>query len=171
MRGDLVFETLAEFNVYSNVGTTEDLESAWGFYLYSATLYDHEHVLSEKPEGVDPYTCQYYCTVEGCDYTETQEHIWDGDWAYLDASGHAKTCTACGYSEEKDYVPTIDHDIYTVVTDPTCEEEGYTFCKISDIYEDESMMALGQFEYKAVALHPSDKGMRAIAERIVDVVE
>ena len=52
-----------------------------------------------------------------------------------------------------------------------CEEEGYTFCKISDIYEDESMMALGQFEYKAVALHPSDKGMRAIAERIVDVVE
>ena len=52
-----------------------------------------------------------------------------------------------------------------------CEEKGYTFCRISDLYEDKSTMALGQFEHEGVALHPSDYGMEMIAKRIVSCVE
>lgn len=45
-------------------------------------------------------------------------------------------------------------------------ENGYTYCKISDLYEDKKTMALGQFEHEGVCMHPSDYGMRMIAERI-----
>lgn len=52
-----------------------------------------------------------------------------------------------------------------------CKEKGYTFCMISDLYENKSTMALGQFEHEGVALHPSDYGMEMIAKRIVSCVE
>lgn len=47
-----------------------------------------------------------------------------------------------------------------------CREQGYVFCKISDIYEDPKTMALQEYENESVAMHPSDYGMRRIAERI-----
>lgn len=47
-----------------------------------------------------------------------------------------------------------------------CCEQGYEFCKISHIYEDPKTMALQEYENKSVAMHPSDYGMRKIAERI-----
>lgn len=52
-----------------------------------------------------------------------------------------------------------------------CEENSYIFCRISDLYEDKSTMAIGLFEHEGVALHPSDYGMKMIAERIVSCVE
>ena len=51
-----------------------------------------------------------------------------------------------------------------------CREKGYTFCKISDIYEEPKSMALNEYENESVALHPSDYGMRKIAERIAQSV-
>lgn len=51
-----------------------------------------------------------------------------------------------------------------------CNEKGYTFCQLSDLYEDKRTMALGMFEHEGVALHPSDYGMKKIAERIVEKV-
>lgn len=51
-----------------------------------------------------------------------------------------------------------------------CAEKGYSFCKISDLSKDESNMAIGQFEHKGVSVHPSDKGMRLIAERILALI-
>lgn len=51
-----------------------------------------------------------------------------------------------------------------------CKRKGYTFCRISDLYEDKATMALGQYEHEGVALHPSDYGMKLIAERIVEKV-
>ena len=51
-----------------------------------------------------------------------------------------------------------------------CREKGYTFCKISDIYEEPKSMALNEYENESVALHPFDYGMRKIAERIAQSV-
>ena len=51
-----------------------------------------------------------------------------------------------------------------------CEENGYTFCQLHDLEEDEANMAIGLFEHKGVARHPSDLGMENIAERIVECV-
>lgn len=51
-----------------------------------------------------------------------------------------------------------------------CEEKGYTFCQLSDLYENREAMALEQFEHQGVALHPSDYGMELIAKRIVELI-
>lgn len=48
---------------------------------------------------------------------------------------------------------------------------GYTFCRLNDLAEDKATMALGEFEHEGVSLHPSDYGMKKIAERIVEKVE
>lgn len=45
-------------------------------------------------------------------------------------------------------------------------ELGLTFIK-ADLADDESMMALGKFEHPGVQKHPGDKGMEAIARRIL----
>ena len=51
------------------------------------------------------------------------------------------------------------------------EENGYTFCHICDLEEDEANMAIGLFEHRGVARHPGDLGMERIAERIVACIE
>ena len=50
------------------------------------------------------------------------------------------------------------------------EENGYVFCHLCDLELDESNMAIGLFEHKGVAKHPSDKGMEMIATRIFDCI-
>lgn len=52
-----------------------------------------------------------------------------------------------------------------------CLKNQYTFCQLSDLYENNKTMALGQFEHEGVALHPSDYGMQLIAERIVNLIK
>lgn len=52
-----------------------------------------------------------------------------------------------------------------------CLKKHYTFCQLSDLYENSKTMALGQFEHEGVALHPSDYGMKLIAERIVELIK
>lgn len=56
------------------------------------------------------------------------------------------------------------------ILEEICDEKGYTFCQISDLYEDKRTMALGEFEHQGVALHPSDHGMQKIAGRIVEKI-
>ena len=50
------------------------------------------------------------------------------------------------------------------------EENGYVFCHLCDLELDESNMAIGLFEHKGVAKHPSDKGMEMIAKRIFESI-
>lgn len=50
------------------------------------------------------------------------------------------------------------------------EENGYVFCHLCDLELDESNMAIGLFEHRGVAKHPSDKGMEMIAKRIFDCI-
>ena len=46
------------------------------------------------------------------------------------------------------------------------EEKKYTFVDISDLWEDKSNAAFGQFDNIFVQRHPSNKGMDEIAKRI-----
>ena len=47
-------------------------------------------------------------------------------------------------------------------------ENGYIYCHIGDLEDNEENMAIGLFEHKGVSLHPGDYGMKRIAERILE---
>ena len=47
----------------------------------------------------------------------------------------------------------------------------YPYVALEDLSNDSTNMALGKFEHKGVAAHPSDKGMRMIGQRIWEVIE
>lgn len=51
-----------------------------------------------------------------------------------------------------------------------CERNYYDFVSIASLYSDSTNMAYGLFENAGVARHPSDKGMRLIAERIIAAI-
>ena len=51
------------------------------------------------------------------------------------------------------------------------EENGYAFCKISDLEGDPETMAIGRYEHRGVSVHPSDFGMEMIAQRIFEKLE
>lgn len=46
---------------------------------------------------------------------------------------------------------------------------GYAFAEIHDLGNDDEMKAIGKFSHNGVAVHPGDKGMAEIAERIFRV--
>lgn len=47
------------------------------------------------------------------------------------------------------------------------EENGYEFCQLHDLQDDERTMAIGEFEHRGVSIHPGDYGMECIANRIL----
>ena len=51
-----------------------------------------------------------------------------------------------------------------LVVEPVCATT------ISDLEKDEKTMALGCYEHKGICVHPSDFGMKCIADRIVDCI-
>ena len=52
-----------------------------------------------------------------------------------------------------------------------CAVMGVESVKIGDLGDDDSMKAIGLFAHGGVAMHPGDKGMKAIADRIVAKIE
>lgn len=50
------------------------------------------------------------------------------------------------------------------------EEGKFDFVQLSDLSKDKTNMAFGKFENQGVAMHPSDQGMRLIANRIWAVI-
>lgn len=52
----------------------------------------------------------------------------------------------------------------------SAEKSGVYFVSLEDIQGDE-YKAIGEYEHEGVAAHPSDKGMRAIAEKIFEAIE
>ena len=61
--------------------------------------------------------------------------------------------------------PAKDHEIAHAASD-----FSFPFVSISDLGADPSMKALGLFPHEGVANHPGDKGMRTIADRILEVL-
>ena len=47
---------------------------------------------------------------------------------------------------------------------------GYAFAEIHDLGNDDEMKAIGKFSHNGVAVHPGDKGMAEMAERIFRVL-
>ena len=50
------------------------------------------------------------------------------------------------------------------------KSKGYTLVSIGDLGDDSKNKAIGEYWHEGVALHPNDRGMRLIAERIVDKI-
>lgn len=50
------------------------------------------------------------------------------------------------------------------------QDNGYVFCSLSGLENDLRNMALDEYEHRGVAGHPSDLGMKAIAERIAKCI-
>lgn len=46
------------------------------------------------------------------------------------------------------------------------ESKGYAFAQLHDLGASDKMKAIGKFKHQGVAVHPGDKGMKAIAKRI-----
>jgi lysophospholipase L1-like esterase len=59
----------------------------------------------------------------------------------------------------------------TAIHRKIAEENGYYFVAISDLFSDIDNLAYGTFDNTAVAMHPGDKGMKAIAERLYKCVK
>lgn len=59
----------------------------------------------------------------------------------------------------------INQTVYRVA-----RKNGYTIVKIGDIGAKDENKALGQFEHAGVSIHPNDRGMRKIAERIAETI-
>lgn len=51
------------------------------------------------------------------------------------------------------------------------KEFGAKCVELNDLGYDDTNKALGVFEHYGVSLHPNDKGMKAIADRILEVIE
>ena len=79
---------------------------------------------------------------------------------YLNVTGKAKLIITTGFWRHPG-----DSDIRTYAN-----EKGITFVELGDLGENEQMKAVGLFEHKGVANHPGDKGMMAIASRIMEAI-
>lgn len=90
--------------------------------------------------------------------------------------------TLDGYGEAVEKLITTFHGKKVVVTgtfwtnqtmdsiyQKVCAAHGYRFVKLSDLVADETNMAMKTFQ-GGVGAHPSDKGMRQIAERIYEEI-
>ncbi len=77
---------------------------------------------------------------------------------YLNKSGKAKIVMSTSFWG----------NVFDSTMEQYAKEHNYPFVVISDLGKDKSMMALGLFEHEGVAHHPGDKGMQAIADRILN---
>ena len=79
---------------------------------------------------------------------------------YLNLTKKAKVIVTTGFWKHPGDSDIIDF----------CKENGYPCVELGDLGQDDRMKAIGLFEHTGVANHPGDEGMKAIAERILNVL-
>ena len=79
---------------------------------------------------------------------------------YLNGTGTAKLIITTGFWKHPG-----DNDIRIYA-----KEKGISCIELGDLGEQDQMKAIGLFEHNGVANHPGDKGMTAIASRIMEAV-
>lgn len=89
-------------------------------------------------------------------------HYYKNLLLYLDSEGDAAKVIVDGFW----YKPQVNEIVKQVATDGK-----YDFVSINELSKDVTNTAKGKFTNSGVAAHPSDKGMRLIAERIWFSVE
>jgi len=95
------------------------------------------------------------CKKDGFDGAAFRREL-DSLLSFLDRSGNARVVLTTGFWRHPG-----NEDILLYA-----RERGLPCLELSDLGEMDEMKALGQFEHRGVANHPSDLGMQTIAERI-----
>ena len=103
--------------------------------------------------------------VENCPRDNYNSDLFQEEYgklvSYLNGTGNAQIIITTGFWKH--------------IADSTIREyalkNGYSMVELNDLGEDDSMKAIGQFEHGGVANHPGDKGMKAIAEKILNAVK
>ena len=98
--------------------------------------------------------------IENCRGSEYEPEIFFEQYGefinYLNKTGKAKVILTTGFWKHPG-----DKEIMAVG-----EKYGYPTIYLGDLGEDDAMMAKDLYEHKGVGMHPGDKGMENIAERI-----
>lgn len=81
--------------------------------------------------------------------------------SYLNSTGNAQMIITTGFWK---------HIADSAIREYT-QKNKYPLVELNDLGEDDSMKAIGLFEHSGVAAHPGDKGMKAIAERILNALK
>ncbi len=92
-----------------------------------------------EEQGYTTYTCEHCEHSYQDDFVDALDHDY-GDWEYVGENQHARVC-----ANDEDHVETKACEYVSVVTAPTCEEQGYTtytckYCEHS--YKDNYVNAL-----------------------------
>lgn len=170
--------------------------SEWGMAA-SEKEKDYVHLLEADIKKIDPEAAFCICQVAGweCDYKNGREkfslynearnfcadviilrfidNVKKSDYdseiflreldmlvKHLDGTGKAKCIITTGFWKHPG-----DDDICMYA-----RKKGIPCVELGDLGENDRMKAIGLFEHSGVANHPGDEGMRAIADRIMEVV-
>ncbi|MBE6693435.1 MAG: SGNH/GDSL hydrolase family protein [Ruminococcaceae bacterium] len=99
------------------------------------------------------------CPHSGVDTeTYTREYLKFID--YLNPNGKAKMVITTGFWRHP-------HDASIRAA---AKERAYTLVELGDLGEQDEMKAIGLFDHTGVANHPGDKGMKAIADRLLEML-
>ena len=127
-------------------------------FLFVSCSYEpqtHEHVF----EGDYFFNENFHWKECDCGFIDKTEH--DFKEFYIESTcenmGKKVTkCNDCGYILETENIPALGHNYESVVTVPTCTEQGYTThkCQCGDTYVDSYVDALGH-NYESVVTAPT----------------
>lgn len=140
----------------------------------SSSSFSHEHTwdsgkVTKQPTCTEDGEKTYNCTHSNCEEIKVAIILATGHTEVVDEAVEP-TCTTTGLTEGKhcsvcndilvkqEEVPTLGHEYSSVVTNPTCEDKGYTThtCnRCNDSYVDSHADALGHIEVVDAAVEPT----------------
>ena len=103
--------------------------------------------------------------IENCNISDFNGELFEREYKklidYLNYSGKARIILTTSFWKHPG-----DNNIIKVG-----EDNGYETIYLGDLGELDEMKAIGKFQHRGVSIHPGDKGMRAIADRILNKIK